>query len=76
MYQLVSLLEDALRHWDSYHHLMTKVSQDLTETDYTLRQHQVTTGDVELFAEQLEHLKVKSITPEIVQVDSSKLTLS
>ena len=58
VYQVRSSLEDALRRWDAYEHHLTKVTRDLTETEYALNQHQVATGDVAQFADQLDQLKV------------------
>ena len=58
VYQVQDILEDALRQWDTYHHLVGKVNTELTNTEYALNRFNLATGNIELFAGQLSEVKV------------------
>ncbi len=59
MYQLEGNLEDALKHWVSYQNALQKLTDLLTETEYTLHRYSAATGDIQGFGDQIKHLKVR-----------------
>ena len=58
VYQLEGSLEDALKQWNSYHSVLQKVTQILTETEYALHRYSTATGDIHAFTDQIKQLKV------------------
>ena len=59
VYQLEGSLEDALKQWNSYHSVLQKVTQILTETEYALHRYSTATGDIHAFTDQIKQLKVR-----------------
>ena len=55
---MLSSLETAIHPWDAYDQCMFKVTQVLTDAEYTLDIHQVDPRDAEETAHQLAQLKV------------------
>ena len=59
VYQLEGSLDDALKQWNSYHSVLQKVTQILTETEYALHRYSTATGDIHAFTDQIKQLKVR-----------------